>query len=278
MRLQICNPCESSALFKCEGTLPSPPLYSPCRLMYRWDFDYAECGALVVDGDCDSDSVSANNDTISHTQCNRDVEIGVDTDVNVDADKDPDADRVAIEANSNERDQNIESDEDVDDTTQYTTATDAESGDTAKGSTMTTNTESSEVSDNSDVRTHHVVSSSVSDETEAAWRGELAATEQLTPTIVDTIIKYHGDRGARAIDAVSEERVKRYRDFTVVVGHNDEYIVEAGGCTCKDSLYNLDATDPTQCCWHILATAIAERIGVVDHHDMWYADVHDFLS
>lgn len=246
--------------------------------MHRWDFDYAEYNSPVVDGDCDSDSVSADDDTISNTQCNRDVEIGVDTDVNVDADKDPDADRVVIKTNSDERNQNIESDEDAGDTTQHIAAVDAESADTAEGSIMTTNTESSEVSDDSDVRTHHVVSSSVSDETEAAWRGRLAATERLTPAIVDTIITHHGDRGARAIDAVSEERVKRYRDFTVVVGHNDEYIVEAGGCTCKDSLYNLDATDPTQCCWHILATAIAERIGVIDYHDMWYADVHDFLS
>ena len=143
---------------------------------------------------------------------------------------------------------------------------------------MPTNTEPNEACDDSDAQTHHVVSSTVDDETEAAWRAELAATEKLTPATVDAIMTHHGDRGARAIEAVSEERVKRYRDFTVVVGHHDEYVVEAGGCTCKDSIYNLDPADPTQCCWHVLATAIAERIGGIEHHDMWYSDVHNFLS
>jgi predicted nucleic acid-binding Zn finger protein len=71
--------------------------------------------------------------------------------------------------------------------------------------------------------------------------------------------------------------VKEYRDFTVVVGHGDEYIVEDDSCTCKDAEYNLDAGDPTDLCWHAIAVAIAERIDAVDHHDMWYSDVRDFI-
>ncbi len=109
------------------------------------------------------------------------------------------------------------------------------------------------------------------------WQAALAETGELTPDLVDRITDVHGDRGARAIEAVSENRVKQYRDFTVVVGHREEYVVEDGACTCKDAEYNLDPEDPTQLCWHALAVAIAERVGAVDHHDMWYSEVREFL-
>ena len=111
----------------------------------------------------------------------------------------------------------------------------------------------------------------------ADWRSELEDAGELTPTAVAGITAGHGDRGLRAIEAVSEERVKQYRDFTVVVGYEDEYVVEDGGCTCKDAEYNLDPTDPAQQCWHVLAVEIAERVGAVDHHDMWYSEVREFL-
>ncbi|SDR35222.1 hypothetical protein [Natronobacterium texcoconense] len=109
------------------------------------------------------------------------------------------------------------------------------------------------------------------------WQAELEETGKLTPDIVEQISRVHGDRGVRAIEAVSENRVKAYRDFTIVVGHEDEYIVENGGCTCKDSEYNLDAEDPTDLCWHAIAVAVARRIGHVDYHDMWYSDVREFM-
>ncbi|WP_435100417.1 hypothetical protein [Halarchaeum sp. P4] len=109
------------------------------------------------------------------------------------------------------------------------------------------------------------------------WRDSLADAGELTPDIVAQLLAVHGDRGRRAVDAVGEGRVKQYNDFTVVVGHEDEYVVEDGGCTCRDSQYNLDADDPTQRCWHVLAAEIAERIGAVDHHDMYYSEVRNFL-
>jgi len=109
------------------------------------------------------------------------------------------------------------------------------------------------------------------------WRDALAAAGELQPDIVSTILSIHGDRGQRAIEAVSEQRVKRYRDFTVVVGYDEEYVIEDGGCTCKDSQYNLDPDDPSQLCWHALAVEIAERIDAVDDHDMWYSDVREFV-
>mgnify|MGYP006271509179 CR=1 FL=1 len=109
------------------------------------------------------------------------------------------------------------------------------------------------------------------------WRDALEAEGSLTAPITQALIAAHGDRGAQAIEAVSEGRVKQYRDFVVVVGHEEEYVVEDGGCDCKDATYNLDPDDPEQLCWHAIAVEIAERVGAVDHHDMWYSDVREFL-
>ena len=109
------------------------------------------------------------------------------------------------------------------------------------------------------------------------WQADLAEAGELSGPIVERILALHGERGRQAIEAMTERRVKQYRDFTVVVGHEDEYVVEGDGCTCKDSAYNLDPEDPTQRCWHVLAVMIARRIDAVDHHDMWYSDVREFL-
>jgi predicted nucleic acid-binding Zn finger protein len=109
------------------------------------------------------------------------------------------------------------------------------------------------------------------------WQASLEAEGELAPHVAEAIVSLHGDRGIRAIEAVSEDRVKEYLDFTVVVGHKAEYVVENGGCTCKDVEYNLDREDPNQRCWHVLAVEIARRVDRVDHHEMWYSDVREFL-
>ena len=109
------------------------------------------------------------------------------------------------------------------------------------------------------------------------WVARLADAGELTPDLVTAIVDVHGDRGRRAIEAVGESRVKGYRDFTVVVGYEDEYIVEDGQCGCADAEYNLDREDPEQLCWHAIAVRIADAIDAVDPHDMWYSDVRDFL-
>ena len=109
------------------------------------------------------------------------------------------------------------------------------------------------------------------------WERLLDNEGELTPEAVERITETHGDRGTQAIEAVGERRVKQYRDFTVVVGHTEEYVVEAGSCTCKDAKYNLDSTDPEQLCWHAIAVRIARAIDATDDHDMWYSDVHEFL-
>ncbi|WP_277555833.1 hypothetical protein [Halobaculum limi] len=99
----------------------------------------------------------------------------------------------------------------------------------------------------------------------------------MKPPIVARIIDLHGDRGRRAIEAVAEGRVKRYRDFTVVVGYRTEHIIEDGGCDCQDATYNLDTSNADERCWHAIAVDIADRVDRVDHHDMWYSDVAEFL-
>jgi len=76
------------------------------------------------------------------------------------------------------------------------------------------------------------------------WQAAIAEAGELTGPIAAAVVDEHGDRGKRAIEAVGEGRVKRYRDFTVVVGHDDEYVIEDGECTCADATYNLDAEDP----------------------------------
>jgi predicted nucleic acid-binding Zn finger protein len=109
------------------------------------------------------------------------------------------------------------------------------------------------------------------------WECALATEGQLTPGLVERITAIHGDRGRRAIEAVGEQRVKEYRDFTVVVGYETEYVVEDDGCTCKDAEYNLDSADPEQLCWHAIAVRVARALDATDEHDMWYSDVHEFL-
>ena len=109
------------------------------------------------------------------------------------------------------------------------------------------------------------------------WERTLARAGELTPESVEHITGIHGDRGQQAIEAVGEQRVKEYRDFTVVVGHRAEYVVENDGCTCKDAEYNLDSEDPEQLCWHAIAVRIARALDATDQHDMWYSDVHEFL-
>ncbi|WP_276273153.1 hypothetical protein [Haloarcula litorea] len=109
------------------------------------------------------------------------------------------------------------------------------------------------------------------------WATTLSEAGELSPEAVSAIVDAHGDRGRKAIEAVGESRVKRYRDFTVVVGFEDEYIVEDGDCGCADAEYNLDTDDPDELCWHAIAVRVAEAIDAVDDHDMWYSDVRDFL-
>ena len=89
-----------------------------------------------------------------------------------------------------------------------------------------------------------------------------ALTEEMRACIERT----YGERGKKALNAVDEGQVKRYRDFFIVVGRNDEYIIEDDFCTCSDFLFR------GRECWHILAVRIAERAGLYESYDLWYLD------
>jgi len=119
--------------------------------------------------------------------------------------------------------------------------------------------------------------SSESPDKEIDWKRKLEESGELNSDITEDILQEHGDRGRRAIEAVSEKRVKEYRDFTVVVGETEEYVIENNSCNCDDTKYNLDQNDPTDLCWHVIAATIARYVGELDHHDMWYTEVRDFL-
>lgn len=109
------------------------------------------------------------------------------------------------------------------------------------------------------------------------WLARFSDAAALTPAGVEALLASHGAGGRRAIEGVADGRVKQYRDFTVVVGHEAEYIVEGDNCTCADMRYNLDASDPTQRCWHQLAVQIARTIDAVEEYDIYYGDVASLL-
>ncbi|NYT07633.1 MAG: hypothetical protein GKC05_05185 [Methanomicrobiales archaeon] len=89
---------------------------------------------------------------------------------------------------------------------------------------------------------------------------------ELTPFLRDEIIRIFGDRGRKALKALDERRVKKYRDFFVVVGTSDEYIVEDEFCSCPVYLYRGGG------CWHVLAVKIAALTGDFEEYDLWYQD------
>lgn len=107
------------------------------------------------------------------------------------------------------------------------------------------------------------------------WQSTLAETQTLTAPIVDSLIELHDDRAKRAVKAVAESRIKQYKDFIVVVGHHDEYIIEDDSCTCEDAKYNLDSEDPEDRCWHSIAAEIATILETTDDQEIWYTDVWD---
>ncbi len=78
------------------------------------------------------------------------------------------------------------------------------------------------------------------------------------------VLECYGEQGRRALAAVEAGSVKRYLDFLVVVGTNDEYVVEDGLCTCDRSLIG------NRFCWHQLAARIAVLTHACEEYDLWY--------
>jgi predicted nucleic acid-binding Zn finger protein len=71
-------------------------------------------------------------------------------------------------------------------------------------------------------------------------------------------------RGIKALGIVDQNRIKRYRDFFVVVGKSREYVVEDDFCDCEDFLHRGGS------CAHILAVRIARATGRYELIDLWY--------
>jgi predicted nucleic acid-binding Zn finger protein len=88
----------------------------------------------------------------------------------------------------------------------------------------------------------------------------------LTSAFREEILLMFGDRGRKALKAIDERRIKKYRDFFVVVGTSDEYIVEDEFCTCPVYYYRGGG------CWHVLAVKIAALTGDYEEYDLWYQD------
>jgi predicted nucleic acid-binding Zn finger protein len=78
----------------------------------------------------------------------------------------------------------------------------------------------------------------------------------------------HGKRGEKAFFYLKEKRVKRYRDFFVVVGE-EEHVVDNSFCDCPDFQINLKAK---KACAHILAVYIAKKLKLYDEVDAYYVD------
>lgn len=94
----------------------------------------------------------------------------------------------------------------------------------------------------------------------------LEERKTLDPDLEDEILRVYGDRGRKAVQAVHERRIKKYRDFFVVVGASGEYVVDDEFCTCRDFLFRKGR------CWHVLAIRIAALTGDFEAIDLWYQD------
>jgi predicted nucleic acid-binding Zn finger protein len=93
---------------------------------------------------------------------------------------------------------------------------------------------------------------------------EEACAHALTLDLREALEKQYGVRGKKALRTVEERRVKKYRDFFVVVGYNDEYVVDEDFCTCNDFLFRRRE------CVHILAMRVARDTGCYEGYDSWY--------
>ncbi len=90
----------------------------------------------------------------------------------------------------------------------------------------------------------------------------------LSYELYKALLLSYGKRGEKAFFYVKDRRVKKYRDFFVVVGR-EEYLVDDSFCTCKDFQIRLKGKKP---CAHILALFVAKNLGIYDEFDAYYID------
>ena len=80
------------------------------------------------------------------------------------------------------------------------------------------------------------------------------------------LVGMYGARGKKALDAVDQGMVKKYRDFFVVTGSSGDHVVSDGVCTCRDFAFRQKP------CGHIIAVRIAEETGTFVTVDAWYQE------
>ncbi|MCS7130317.1 MAG: SWIM zinc finger family protein [Archaeoglobaceae archaeon] len=100
----------------------------------------------------------------------------------------------------------------------------------------------------------------------------LALQKGLGYELYKALFLNYGKRGEKAYFYVSQRRVKKYKDFFVVVGRN-EYIVEEFFCSCPDFQLKLKGREP---CAHIIAVEIAKMLKLYDEIDAYYHDYQKF--
>ncbi len=86
-----------------------------------------------------------------------------------------------------------------------------------------------------------------------------------------SLLENFGKRGDKAFEYLRDGRVKKYRDFFVVVG-KEEYVVDEDFCSCPDFTVNLKGKSP---CAHIIAVEVAKISHMYDVIDAHYVDYPD---
>jgi predicted nucleic acid-binding Zn finger protein len=94
------------------------------------------------------------------------------------------------------------------------------------------------------------------------------AAKKLDYELYKALLFEYGKRGEKAFFYLREGRVKKYKDFFVVVGEY-EYIVDDNFCSCRDFQFNLKAKMP---CAHIIAVKTAKLMHCYDEYDEYYVD------
>lgn len=84
--------------------------------------------------------------------------------------------------------------------------------------------------------------------------------------VMAEVCRLYGAKGEKAVRAAKEGHVIQYRDFCVVIGTTDTYVVDEEFCTCADFTYRESQ------CWHLLAYRTAKALGMIVQRDEWYLD------
>lgn len=98
---------------------------------------------------------------------------------------------------------------------------------------------------------------------------EVQRKHSLSGTALITLNRLCGKRFWRALQAVSDNLVKRYlfepsgREAWIVVGKNRDYrVLSEIYCDCEDFYVNVIVKRRAEFCYHILAKILAEALGV----------------